>query len=1244
MDIDSVRSRFVLVHGLLLGALLAAGVIRAEELDVMPTGLGSGRIDSTTPGIDCGADCSESVASGGLIELTATPDVDSVFVGWVGDCSGAGTCALTMTQDRRVRARFEPIAAIPEIADFTPEGLRDYLVANPQVNTPARFLRALPAEFRQNWLMMSRSESLQTGTAKTPRFLLPSADMRFVFTFGMQQHSAYPGAHPNAIEYMQWDPAEKNFRFHEIVLDAIPPIGVLDARARGVAADDAKCFACHSTRNVLNRSTSPGTTGIPIGLVRHKAKPNWETYDSWAGLLPFNRDRIYQGSVEAAAFRTIFNPWTWRADPSTRAFVEQLDLQPAGVPVAHVITRVEGGANDGHVNFAFDAITPTLIEPAPVGSATADIAYSFDGVAGASPSAVQRGGAFVTVHHSLTPTNDEGRAVQFFDILGGLDGNLNQQRVADEVATHRFATGNVRVDPRPVALAIAKGCLVRDAATGATTPALSGGLAFFTARHGGIDLNGIFNDTLARSSRLPLRKADIQALNLDRSGDLYAAIGDPINGLIQEYGARTSAGTSTSDERLRQEVFRRPIDAGSPDQTAMGGFYVDREINPGNSEKMALYRYFLEPLGVSVDKWSMGIRGRSRSYTFADVFGGYTAQLRSAIEANLGAEPYPGLAAPFDCGSLIAAVNSSFAALPAASAVPTFTDVQRIFNKGCIECHGGLDYPPFSEFFPATYLDFSEDENPPAGDDRLDRSHQMAVDFTTNDPATAYLYQRINNNSEDCPYGMMPCGGPKLAQADIETIRRWIVGARPYTNGDPHIRTVDGTNYDFQAAGEFVLLRGQGLEIQARQTPVETQTPLGPNAHTGLSSCVSINTAAAVRVGNHRITFQPPPRKGYERQDGMASNASRGEGMQLRVDGELVTVPERGLALPSGGRVLRTSGNGVQILAPGGTDVVLIPGFWTHHQLWFLNIDVRHARGTEGVMGAIAPGNWLPALPDGSVLGEKPSADAQRYKDLYGTFAGAWRVTDATSLFDYAAGTSTQTFTLGSWPGLSPQTCALPPEHATGAAPLAPLPIAVAKQQCSALREDDRRSNCEQDVMVTGDVDVAATYLATQRVLLNPLPKAPTLRLPEDNATGLGPRVDFVWDRASDAEDDRLQYSLCVWAAGDTLTQAACSDLPPPGRLLDTQMLDAWLWVLVVLLVLVLIVLIRARRHRARYVALALLLILAIVLLFVFGRSSTLGADTADLKRGQAYFWKVVVEDGQGGVVESETRRFATGK
>ena len=79
-------------------------------------------------------------------------------------------------------------------------------------------------------------------------------------------------------------------------------------------------------------------------------------------------------------------------------------------------------------------------------------------------------------------------------------------------------------------------------------------------------------------------------------------------------------------------------------------------------------------------------------------------------------------------------------------------------------------------------------------------------------------------------------------------------------NGDPHVLTVDGTYYDFQAAGEFTILRdSEGLEVQARQTPVPTANPI-TDGHTGLTACVSVNTAVAARVGKSRVPTRPPGR------------------------------------------------------------------------------------------------------------------------------------------------------------------------------------------------------------------------------------------------------------------------------------------------------------------------------------------------------------------------------------------------
>ncbi|WP_315814812.1 hypothetical protein [Paraflavitalea speifideaquila] len=325
---------------------------------------------------------------------------------------------------------------------------------------------------------------------------------------------------------------------------------------------------------------------------------------------------------------------------------------------------------------------------------------------------------------------------------------------------------------------------------------------------------------------------------MNRTDDIYLAVGAPAVGMAQQYGAATAAGTDASLARVRQEVFRRPIDAGVGDRTFMGGIYVDRELE-SNIEKIALYRYFLEPLGMSVDKWSMGVRGRSRSYTFADVFTSYTTVFSSGLSASLTSNPVGGITNPGNSAEVIAAVNSTLGSLPGVNDVPKYTDIQRIFNKSCIECHGGLDYPPYVRF--GTFLDVSEDEAPPAGtpagvSPRLARSYDKAILYT-NGGLTSGIYERLIRASEDCNImnrELMPCGGPALSKADIETIRRWIVGGRPSTNGDPHIKTVNDINYDFQAAGEFVLLRDEGMEVQARHKAVQTDAPLGPMDTQGL--------------------------------------------------------------------------------------------------------------------------------------------------------------------------------------------------------------------------------------------------------------------------------------------------------------------------------------------------------------------------------------------------------------------------
>jgi hypothetical protein len=109
-------------------------------------------------------------------------------------------------------------------------------------------------------------------------------------------------------------------------------------------------------------------------------------------------------------------------------------------------------------------------------------------------------------------------------------------------------------------------------------------------------------------------------------------------------------------------------------------------------------------------------------------------------------------------------------------------------------------------------------------------------------------------------------------------------------------------------------------------------------------------------------------------------------------------------------------------------------------------------------------------------MGPMPRALHDRYIDLYEKFGSAWRVTDSTSLFDYAPGTSTSDFTLLDWPLENPP-CELPDMPQ-----VTPLDLTTAQMACASITVPNSRANCVFDVMVTGEVGFAETYILTQKI------------------------------------------------------------------------------------------------------------------------------------------------------------------
>jgi len=241
---------------------------------------------------------------------------------------------------------------------------------------------------------------------------------------------------------------------------------------------------------------------------------------------------------------------------------------------------------------------------------------------------------------------------------------------------------------------------------------------------------------------------------------------------------------------------------------------------------------------------------------------------------------------------------------------------------------------------------------------------------------------------------------------------------------------VDGVAYDFQATGEFILLRTPdgNVEVQVRQEPA-TGVELG---------WVSNNTALAVRLGNQRVAVYANP-----------------TGVDLRVDGVVQTGTDQ--IDVGGGHVQRRDG-GIEIDLPDGTAV------------WALSlapygisvvVDPSPALVANGIglLGRSAPGLRVPRLPDGTAL-PAPIDRHDAYALLYQRFADAWRLTDAASLFDYDPGKRSASYTVADYPAA--------PRVATFHE-LDPVKAAEALQTCAAVGDAELREQCAFDVVVTQD-------------------------------------------------------------------------------------------------------------------------------------------------------------------------------
>ncbi len=108
----------------------------------------------------------------------------------------------------------------------------------------------------------------------------------------------------------------------------------------------------------------------------------------------------------------------------------------------------------------------------------------------------------------------------------------------------------------------------------------------------------------------------------------------------------------------------------------------------------------------------------------------------------------------------------------------------------------------------------------------------------------------------------------------------------------------------------------------------------------------------------------------------------------------------------------------------------------------------------------------LPALPDGSVL-PRPQSYDEYQAQVYGAFEDAWRITAATSLFDYAPGTSTETYTLPDFPVF---------EDIMTIEDFPSNEFTEAAAACAGLGNETLTLQCIYDILVTGNEGFAEVY------------------------------------------------------------------------------------------------------------------------------------------------------------------------
>ncbi len=248
-------------------------------------------------------------------------------------------------------------------------------------------------------------------------------------------------------------------------------------------------------------------------------------------------------------------------------------------------------------------------------------------------------------------------------------------------------------------------------------------------------------------------------------------------------------------------------------------------------------------------------------------------------------------------------------------------------------------------------------------------------------------------------------------------------------HGDPHMVTFDGLKYDLQAVGEFHLVRDltRGVDVQIRYRPV--------------TSSASSWSALATKAGSSRIEV----------------NSS----LEVLIDGARVN--ESTILLPDASIIKRSD----QVVNIYGRS-----GIWLQATREGVGAKIASSSSTVGLLG-----NNNDDIGDDLRTSSGDRVDPSDTRQIHERFADSWRIDQDESLFTYAEGESTATFTDKTFP-----------ETVKTLADFSSADLEAAASQCRShgVADGTQLDDCTFDVLVTGDAEWSIQAAINSSVAVDP--------------------------------------------------------------------------------------------------------------------------------------------------------------